>query len=100
LQEWHAPAGARAPHEAAGARAAARSDDDVVEEFNVGALPKKRVSHSRQGNRRAHHKVKIPQLTVCKQCGHLRQSHHVCPNCGTYRGRQVLQASRQRASAE
>lgn len=55
----------------------------------MGALPKKRVSNSRQGNRRAHHKVKLPQLRVCPQCRQLRMAHHACPNCGTYRGRQV-----------
>jgi large subunit ribosomal protein L32 len=56
----------------------------------VGALPKKRHTNSRQGKRRAHHTVKIPQLTICKQCRQPRLSHHVCPNCGYYRGRQVL----------
>jgi large subunit ribosomal protein L32 len=56
----------------------------------VGALPKKRQSNSRQGHRRAHHKIKLPQLTICKQCRQPRLSHHVCPNCGQYRGRQVL----------
>jgi large subunit ribosomal protein L32 len=66
----------------------------------VGALPKKRVSRSRQGNRRAHQKVTIPQLTVCPQCRQLRQSHHVCPNCGTYRGRQVLPVKDKTPAAE
>lgn len=66
----------------------------------MGALPKKRVSHSRQGNRRAHHKVQIPQLTVCKQCGRARRAHHACPNCGTYRGRQVLTLKSSRSTAE
>jgi large subunit ribosomal protein L32 len=58
----------------------------------VGALPKKRHSNARQGHRRAHHKVKLPQLTICTQCRQPRLAHHVCPNCGTYRGRQVLKA--------
>ena len=66
----------------------------------MGALPKKRVSHSRQGNRRAHHKIQIPQLTTCKQCGRARLAHNACPNCGTYRGRQVLEVKQRRASAE
>jgi large subunit ribosomal protein L32 len=66
----------------------------------VGALPKKRVSRSRQGNRRAHQKVSIPQLTVCPQCRQLRQAHHVCPNCGTYRGRQVLPVKDKSPAAE
>jgi large subunit ribosomal protein L32 len=66
----------------------------------VGALPKKRHTNRRQGNRRAHHKVKIPQLTVCPQCRQVRLSHHACPNCGTYRGRQVIEVKSKRASAE
>jgi large subunit ribosomal protein L32 len=64
----------------------------------VGALPKKRVSNRRQGNRRQHHRIKIPQLRACPQCHQLRLSHHVCPNCGTYRGRQVLDVKTKRSS--
>ena len=64
----------------------------------MGALPKKRVSNRRQGNRRQHHRIKIPQLRVCPQCHQLRLSHHACPNCGTYRGRQVLDVTAKRPS--
>jgi large subunit ribosomal protein L32 len=66
----------------------------------VGAVPKKRVSGARQGLRRQHHKIKIPQLKVCPQCRHVRQAHHVCPNCGTYRGREVLTVKSKRPAAE
>jgi large subunit ribosomal protein L32 len=64
----------------------------------VGALPKKKVSNHRQGNRRQHHRVKLPQLKVCPQCRQARLSHHACPNCGTYRGRQVLPVKTARAA--
>jgi large subunit ribosomal protein L32 len=76
------------------------TDQIVVQEYTVGALPKKRTSHRRQGNRRAHHKLKIPQLVTCRQCGRARLSHHACPNCGTYRGRQVLDVAPKTPSAE
>ena len=66
----------------------------------MGALPKKRLSNRRQGNRRQHHRVTIPQLRICPQCHQARVSHHVCPNCGTYRGRQVLDVAPRRAAAE
>jgi large subunit ribosomal protein L32 len=66
----------------------------------VGALPKKRLSNRRQGNRRQHHKIKIPQLKICPQCRQARLSHHACPNCGTYKGRQVLQIKDKSAAAE
>jgi large subunit ribosomal protein L32 len=56
----------------------------------MGALPKQRVSHARQGERRAHHHLTLPQLVACPQCRKPRLAHHACPNCGTYRGRQVF----------
>ncbi len=66
----------------------------------MGALPKKRQTNSRQGHRRQHHKIKIPQLKICPQCHQARLSHHACPNCGTYRGRQVLPVRERRPAAE
>jgi len=56
----------------------------------MGALPKQRVSRAHQGNRRAHHRLKVPPLVACPQCKLPRLSHHACPHCGTYRGRQVF----------
>ena len=56
----------------------------------MGALPKQRTSHARQGDRRAHQALKLPQLVACPNCKKLRLSHHACPNCGMYRGRQVF----------
>ncbi len=57
----------------------------------MGALPKQRVSRARQGERRAHHHLDLPQLVTCKYCKKPRLSHHACPNCGMYRDRQVFQ---------
>ena len=56
----------------------------------MGALPKRRISKSRQGKRRAHHRLALPHLVTCPQCNELRVSHHVCPSCGTYRGLTVI----------
>jgi large subunit ribosomal protein L32 len=56
----------------------------------MGALPKQRTSHARQGERRAHHHLQIPQLVACPQCKRPRLSHHACPSCGNYRGRQIF----------
>lgn len=57
----------------------------------MGALPKQRVSRARQGERRAHHHLDLPPVVACKNCKKPRLSHHACPHCGTYRGRQVFQ---------
>ncbi len=56
----------------------------------MGALPKKKISHAAQGKRRSHLGIEMPQLQPCPQCHALKLSHHVCPNCGTYKGEQVL----------
>ena len=62
----------------------------------MGALPKQRVGRAQQGNRRRHHVLKLPQLMTCPVCGEKKKTHYVCPNCGTYKGRQVLQVAKPR----
>lgn len=57
----------------------------------MGAQPKQRISKARQGRRRNHHKVVAPALTRCPRCGESRRAQHVCPNCGTYGGVQVVE---------
>ena len=56
----------------------------------MGALPKKKISHSAQGKRRSHLGMQLPNLASCPQCRALKLPHHVCPSCGTYKGEQVL----------
>jgi large subunit ribosomal protein L32 len=42
--------------------------------------------------RRAQHdKVTPPNVTPCPKCGEPKLSHRVCPNCGVYRQREVLE---------
>ncbi|MFM8593189.1 MAG: 50S ribosomal protein L32 [Chloroflexota bacterium] len=62
----------------------------------MGALPKQRISRHRQGNRRRHHWLAVPNLTACTACGEKKLPHHVCPSCGYYRGRQVIEIQQRR----
>lgn len=58
----------------------------------MGALPKIRVSKTRQARKRAHYlRLKMPHIRACSQCGTLGISHTVCKSCGTYKGNQVLE---------
>lgn len=66
----------------------------------MGALPKQRISRARQGNRRRHHFIAAPQLQPCRECGATKMSHHVCPTCGKYRGRQVIEIETRQRAAE
>jgi large subunit ribosomal protein L32 len=56
------------------------------------AVPKRRTSRARQGNRRSHHHLKVKQHTYCNQCGNPIRPHHVCWNCGYYntQGREAV----------
>jgi large subunit ribosomal protein L32 len=54
-------------------------------------LPKKKHSRTRRDKRRTHDALK-PQNTVqCSNCGEVRLPHRVCPNCGHYKGREVIE---------
>ncbi|RLB02092.1 MAG: 50S ribosomal protein L32 [Deltaproteobacteria bacterium] len=54
------------------------------------AVPKKRTSKSRRDKRRTHYKLTSPQVVLCPQCHEPKLPHHVCPHCGTYRGKEIL----------
>ncbi len=56
----------------------------------MGAVPKRKISKSRRDRRRAHHALNTYHLIPCPECGEMKRSHHVCLNCGTYKGRQIL----------
>jgi large subunit ribosomal protein L32 len=53
------------------------------------AVPKKKVSSSRQRMRRAHDALSVEKSTDCPNCGELKRPHHVCGSCGHYDGRDV-----------
>jgi len=64
-------------------------------------VPKRKVSHARQGDRRSHHAISTPRLVECSHCHQARRPHHACPNCGWYKGRLAIElkpASDQTAS--
>ena len=52
------------------------------------AVPKQRTSSATRDMRRVHHKLK--SLPVVKTATGLRLAHHVDPDTGQYRGREVV----------
>lgn len=53
--------------------------------------PKKKFSKSRRDKRAANWKLTAPNLEACPRCHEPKLPHRVCPNCGTYRDRQVVE---------
>lgn len=57
------------------------------------AVPKKRLSKSRGRRRRAHWKLNLPGIVECPQCHETKLSHRICPNCGYYKGKEVIKTT-------
>lgn len=56
----------------------------------MGALPKRKISKARQGERRANLHLHPLQLVECPQCHEPKLPHNVCPKCGFYNGVEVI----------
>jgi large subunit ribosomal protein L32 len=57
----------------------------------MAPLPKKKYPKARQGKRRSH-LAKSPAATIeCPRCHSAKLPHQVCPSCGTYDGREVIE---------
>jgi large subunit ribosomal protein L32 len=54
------------------------------------AVPKRRHSNARTGSRRAHDAKQPRHLVYCPQCSTAVPPHTVCPKCGHYMGRKVV----------
>ena len=55
------------------------------------AVPFRKISKTRKNMRRTHYKVTANGLVKCPQCNELKLSHKVCPECGFYKGREVIE---------
>jgi len=54
-------------------------------------VPKRKTSKARRDKRRAHLALSTPALSRCPQCNEMRMPHRVCPTCGYYHDRVVLE---------
>ncbi len=54
------------------------------------AVPARKVSKTSQRTRRAHSAMDAPTLTKCPRCGAAIKPHRVCPECGYYKGKEVV----------
>lgn len=58
------------------------------------AVPARKTSKSRSRRRRAvNMRVKAPSIAECGTCGNRVLLHRVCPKCGYYREKPVLEAA-------
>jgi large subunit ribosomal protein L32 len=55
--------------------------------------PKRRHSNARTQSRRAHDALRKPANSECPNCHEPRIPHRVCPHCGQYKGREVIEVA-------
>jgi len=60
--------------------------------------PKRKLSSGRRDRRRSHDALTPMNLVTCSNCGEVRPSHTVCPNCGHYQGREVITVEKEQKS--
>ena len=66
----------------------------------MGVVPKQKRSKARRGNKRSHNSVTPPTLVSCPQCSSPKPPYQVCPVCGTYKGREVIEIKSPKKKAE
>jgi len=54
-------------------------------------VPQRKVSKSRRDKRRTNDNLRPPDWVDCPDCGETMQRHRACPQCGKYKGRQVVE---------
>jgi len=54
------------------------------------AVPKQKRSKSRRKRRQYQFRIKKTNLRECPECKTPIPSHQACPNCGKYKGKQVI----------
>ena len=55
------------------------------------AVPKRRTSKQRKRKRRSHLSKTPRVLQSCQQCNTVKPSHVICPTCGHYMGRTLIE---------
>lgn len=64
----------------------------------MGPQPKRKISKGRRDRRRAHDSISASALVQCSNCGEMRLPHTICPSCGHYQGREVIQVEKEKKS--
>jgi len=60
----------------------------------MATVPRRKTSKSKRNMRRSHHRLKVPNLSICPECDEVKRPHIVCPHCGMYKGRKVIEVEK------
>ena len=62
--------------------------------------PKRKLSKGRRDRRRAHDAIVAKNLVACSNCGSMRLPHTVCPKCGQYQGREIIEIKKEKKKSD
>ncbi len=63
---------------------------NLFKEVGRMAVPFRRTSKTAKRKRRTHFKLQVPGMVACPNCGEMKLAHRVCKECGTYKGKEVV----------
>ncbi|PIU78282.1 MAG: 50S ribosomal protein L32 [Candidatus Moranbacteria bacterium CG_4_10_14_3_um_filter_44_15] len=55
------------------------------------SVPKQRHTKGRRNRRRANIKISSKNLIVCSHCSKMIVKHRICPHCGYYKGKKLVE---------
>ena len=60
-------------------------------DIQMFAVPFRKVSKTRKRMRRSHNAMELPGMTKRRSSGEVIKPHKVCSNCGSYKGKKVVE---------
>lgn len=54
------------------------------------AVPKRKTGRAKTNSRRSSHKLEASAISTCPQCNQPKLPHRVCPECGYYNGKEII----------
>ena len=66
-------------------------------DIELFAVPFRKVSKTRKRMRRSHNALDLPGMIKCPTCGEMIKSHRVCPKCGSYKGKTIIETTKKEA---
>ena len=58
--------------------------------------PKRKHTSGRRDRRRSQDALTAQTTVACSNCGEMRLAHHVCPNCGHYKGKEIVEVKEEK----
>jgi len=59
-------------------------------DIQLFAVPARKISKTSKRTRRTHYKIEANGTVKCPKCGAKIRPHRVCPECGNYKGKEVI----------